>query len=131
MLAVCIACAPAALAQTLVLEDFEKLPAGATVQAVTQGKGVTHGQQAALLRTGSSVVIKLTSLDPNTIDWLKLDSLNSLPMVQTLVLSFRNPSGSGIVRLVGHVQPGSDTLALPISAFIKKSGDEIWGHHTD
>jgi hypothetical protein len=39
-----------------------------------QGKGVTHGQQAALFRAGSSVVIKLTSLDPNTIDWLKLDS---------------------------------------------------------
>ena len=122
VLAVCIACAPAALSQTLVLEDFEKLPARATVQAVTQGKGVTHGQQAALLRAGSSVVIKLTSLDPNTVDWLKLDSLNSLPMVQPLVLSFRNPAGSSIVRLVGHVQPGSDTLALPISTFVRYFG---------
>ncbi len=127
MLAVCAACVPATLAQTVVFEDFENLPTTAPAQAVTRGKGVTHGQQAALLRAGSPVVVKLTGLDPNTIEWLKLDTFNSQPLVQSLVLSFRNPKGSSIVRLVGHIQPGSDTLALPVSAFIRYFGGESPG----
>jgi len=124
MLAVCAALAPATLAQTHVFEDFENLPANATVQAVTQGKGVTHGQQAALLRAGSHVVVDMTGLDPNTIEWLKLDTFNGQPLVQTLSLSFRNPPGSSIFKKVGHVQPGSDTLALPVSAFRRHFGGE-------
>jgi len=124
MLAVCVACGPAAMAQTLVFEDFEQLPASATVQAVTRGKGVTHGKQAAMLRAGGSVVVTLPHLDPNATEWLKLDSFNGQPLVQAIVLSFRNPAGSSIVRLVGHVQPGSDSLALPVSAFIWRFGGE-------
>ena len=113
-----------ASAATQVLEDFENIPAKSTAQAVREGKAVTHGQQAAMLRAGESVLVDMTALDANTVAWLKVDTMTTQAFAQPLDMSFRSKSGSTIVHLVAHVQPGSDTVWLPISAFLWRFGGE-------
>lgn len=117
VIVVCAACVPAMSAETLVLEDFESLQADGAVLPVGQGKGVTHGRQAAMLRAGASVVVNLAGLDPNATPWIRLDSLTTQPLVQPIILNFLQANGASIYRAVGHVQPGSDTLSLPVSCF--------------
>jgi len=121
---VCAASAPAMSAETFVLEDFESLQAHGAVLPVGQGKGVTHGRQAAMLRAGASVLVKLAGLDPNATPWIRLDSLTSQPLVQPIILNFLTADGASIYRAVGHVQPGSDTLSLPVWYFAGRVGDE-------
>lgn len=117
LIVVSIACAPARSAEPLVLEDFESLKGDGLVVPVGQGKGVTHGRQAVMLRAGGSVIVKLAGLDPNATPWIRLDSLTTQPLVQPIILDFLKDDGGLLWRGVGHVQPGSDTLSLPVWCF--------------
>jgi len=113
----------AAIAEPVVLEDFEQLPADSAAQAVTEGKGVTHGAQAAMLREGANVSVDMTSLDANVVQWLKIDTLTTQPLVQRVNLAFKSAKTTS-VTMVGHVQPGSDCLWIPISSFRGRFGGE-------
>ncbi len=117
LIVICAACALARSAETLVLEDFESFQGDALIVPVGQGKGVTHGRQAVMFRAGGSVVVKLAGLDPNATPWIRLDSLTTQPLVQPIILDFLNSDGRSLYRVVGHVQPGSDTLSLPVWCF--------------
>lgn len=120
--ALLVVCA-AATARPVVFESFESLDANSKALAVTEGKGVTHGDQAALLREGADVEVDLSRLDPNDTKWLKIDTLTTQPLSQPLGLTFKS-TRTTVVRMTGHVRPGSDALWIPISSFWKHFGGE-------
>jgi len=98
------------------LEGFESLSAlqgrQGELVSVTEGQGVTQGNAALQIPPQGAVTISLTQRDLTRPWWLKLDTYNVQPESQMLRLEFSGGLGAQIHAVV---QPGKDTLSMPLS----------------
>jgi len=103
---------PAAPAAEVLVEGFEGLgglkPAGKVV-AVTGADAVTQGQNAVQLSPEASVTLRLPARALGQVGWLKIDTFGPRPVLGCLEIDLAG------TRWRGYVQPGRDTLAVPLS----------------
>jgi len=92
-------------------EDVRTLRGQGQLIAVTEGAGVTQGQAALQIPPQGAVTVNLMGHDLDRPWWLKLDTLNMQPEPLTLRLEF---SGGVTAQISAVVQPGKDTLAMPL-----------------
>jgi hypothetical protein len=103
--------------QSLLLEGFEDISAvwsqkGDLAPVRAEG-AVTQGQAAARFPPGTRIILKVPAAQLKANAWLSIDTLTTQPLTQPIDITFRLPGRSA--RCTGYVQPGRDTLALPLS----------------
>ena len=111
-----VAC-PLAADQRLIegFEDISRVSVSAGKLTVAQGgEGVTEGKQAAQVPNGATINLSLDGADCRTLPWLKMDTLTLQPLSQPVRLQLG--AGNAALTFVAYVQPGKDTVALPLSA---------------
>lgn len=114
-----LACAPGATASdAVVVEDFEAVAGiareGPDLTAITAGEGVTHGQAAVQIPPGATITVELPGPACAANDWVRLDTLTTQPIGQE-VRVLLSAARRGFDR-TAYLQPGKDTLAIPLSA---------------
>lgn len=116
-------------AEPVLLQGFENL---AGVKAVRGAKGapvvlgavkgkpyVTEGKQAGLLRPGTTVSFAAGPATLAAAQWFKIDTSVLEPLPHPVRIGF---SGAGFAATAAaYVQPGTDTLALPLSVMQVKA----------
>ena len=122
--------APAALsAAAVIVEGFET---PGTVRAVRGPEGtrvklagikgapyVTQGDQAALVPPGTTVSVAVSAKALGASKWLRIDTVALQSLPHRVYLSFLGTDLS--VVMPAYVQPGSDTLAVPLSVVQAKA----------
>ncbi len=100
------------------VEDFEALAGvaheGPDLSAITAGEGVTHGEAAVQIPPGATITVELPGPACAANEWVRLDTLTTQPIGQQ-VRVFLSAARRGFER-TAHLQPGKDTLAIPLSA---------------
>ena len=80
---------------------------------------VTQGEQAALVPPGTTVSLAVSAKALTAAKWLRIDTVALQPVPHLVHLSFL---GEGLsVVIPAYVQPGSDTLAVPLSVVRAKA----------
>ena len=108
-----------------VLQGFEDpstvKTAGGKLETVSGGEGITEGKRAGRIAPGVAIEISLPGSECERFAWMRFDTLT----VQPLPHRFRiRASGEDVRRdQYAYVQPGKDTLALPLSwLLVRRSG---------
>ncbi|MHC4983174.1 MAG: hypothetical protein ACYTF6_08415 [Planctomycetota bacterium] len=113
-----ITLAGGALGEAKLVEGFEDVSKVLTMEGkltpVKAGEGVTQGKQAAQLPAGASAVVAIKEEPPAWAAWLKLDTLGTEPVTYSLAVEFHVRGRRS--RSVAHLEPGKDTLAVPLPA---------------
>jgi len=105
-----------------VIEGFEQakgLQTSGKVALVTGADAVTEGASALQLSPKASVKIDIPARSIRRTGWLRIDTFQVQPALATLQVSL------GSVSREGSVQPGPDTLAVPL-AMVAKSDQGPW-----
>jgi len=91
---------------------------GSKLGVVSSGRGVTEGKQAVVLPPAASITLKLNGRDWQKFPWLRIDTFLSQPRVERVRFEFIAP---GLRRsAVACIQPGRDSIAVPISVVVKR-----------
>ena len=114
----------AAAAESSLVEGFEDISkvkvAGGKLTAATGGGGVTEGKQAARVPPKTSLILTIPAADCRRYAWLKLDTLTLQPLAHRFHIEAKGKRLS-FARYC-YVQPGKDTLALPLSWLVAHVG---------
>ena len=128
-LAVLAVNAPAAPPDAVVVQGFEDLGkvvfAGGKLTPIAAPEAVTEGKQAAGMPPGAAVSAKLQPAALNAAAWVRIDTLATEAMdypIEVSVEAGRQLSFSA----VAYVQPGKDTLALPLSVVLGRARGGTW-----
>jgi len=109
-----------------VLQGFEDpstvKTAGGKIETVSGGEGITEGKRAGRIAASVAIEISLLGSECERFAWLQFDTLT----VQPLPHRFRIRASGEDVRLrqYAYVQPGKDTLALPLSWLLVRRGGQ-------
>lgn len=89
---------------------------------VKANNAVTQGYQAVRIPPGAKVHLSIAGNDLRDSHWLRIDTTTVAPIPHAVQLRFKSDAFN--VYLAAYVQPGADTLALPLCMAKYRAGRE-------
>ena len=122
--ALAVAVLMTSIANAGLVEGFEDLGkvsvSDGKLTPIKAGEGVTEGKQAAQVPAGADISITVTGEQLGSADWLRIDTLGADPVAYSVGIAFTGPV---TYKTVAYVQPGKDTIAMPLSR-VRRGGSE-------